>query len=270
MESFINYINTALPDQKDNSILYKFKKKTLDEMTQRANEITSRGITERKVVDDLIISEYPNLADDYKAYYIKERAAQKAHRNLILNIIGSAIYLLLIIVVYLGVSFVTKAWNMTWAIVVDGVLLWVVYLLSLGVRKFTSMKRIFHIFARIFLAGAIIVCTVAVFLFVVAVTDNTTPNRWLIVIFGLMAMFVFDGLYASVAGHRLAIINWLLYIPVIATFLFIIIGALAIMPWSVAWIIIPLSLILDLAIILIAIGKNKLEKLEVADAWNEN
>ncbi|MBR6393105.1 MAG: hypothetical protein IKS12_07435, partial [Eubacterium sp.] len=194
----------------------------------------------------------------------------KAHRNLILNIIGSAIYLLLIIVVYLGVSFVTKAWNMTWAIVVDGVLLWVVYLLSLGVRKFTSMKRIFHIIARAFLAGAIIVSTVAVFLFVVAVTDNTTPNRWLIVIFGLMAMFVFDGLYASVAGHRLAIINWLLYIPVIATFLFIIIGALAIMPWSVAWIIIPLSLILDLAIILIAIGKNKLEKLEVADAWNEN
>ncbi len=270
MENFINYINTALPDQHGNNILYKFKKKTLDEMTQRANEITSRGITDRKVIDDLIISEYPNLAEDYKQYYAKERSAQNAKRNVILNIVGSAIYLLLVVVVYLGISFATKAWNMTWAIVVDGVLLWVVYLLTLGIRKFTSMKRIFHIFARMFLGGAIIITTVAVFLFVLAITDGTTQNRWLIVIFGLMAMFICDGIYAVAAKHRLAIINWLLYIPVLATFAFIVIGALALLPWNIAWIVIPLSLIIDLAIILISIGKNKLEKLEVADLWNEN
>ena len=72
------------------------------------------------------------------------------------------------------------------------------------------------------------------------------------------------------ARKTLAIINWLVYIPVIAVFIFIVIGVLAVMPWKIAWIIIPLSLILDLAIILISIGKNKLEKLEVADTWNEN
>lgn len=270
MESFINYINTVLPDKHGDSILYKFKKKTLDEMTNRANEITSRGINNRKVVDDLIISEYSDLAEEYKKYYAEQKAAAKSKKNVIYNVIGSAIYLLLIIVVFLGVSFATKRWNMTWAIVADGVLLWVVYLLSLGIIKFTSMKRIFHIIARVFLAGAIIVGTVAVYLGVLALTDSTTPHRWLIVIFGLIAMFVCDGAYASLAKHRLAIINWLVYIPVIAVFIFIVIGVLAVMPWKIAWIIIPLSLILDLAIILISIGKNKLEKLEVADTWNEN
>ena len=89
-------------------------------------------------------------------------------------------------------------------------------------------------------------------------------------IFGLIAMFLCDGVYAVAAKHRLAILTWLLYIPVISVFVFVAIGALAIMPWNIAWIVIPLSLILDLAIILIAIGKNKLEKLEVADTWNEN
>ena len=270
MESFINYLNTALPDKNGDSILYKFKKKTLDEMTNRANEITSRGMTNRKVVEDLVISEHTNLEEEYKDYHNKQTAKANAKRNIILNVIGSALYLLLVIVIFLGVSFATKAWNMTWAIVVDGVLLWVVYLLSLGVKKFTSMKRIFHIFARIFLAGAIIVGTVAVYLGVLALTDDTTPNRWLIVIFGLMAMFLCDGLYAVAAKHRLAILTWLIYIPVISVFAFVAIGALAIMPWNIAWIVIPLSLILDLAIILIAIGKNKLDKMEVADTWNEN
>ena len=83
MESFIDYINSALPDQKGDSILYKYKRKVLEEMTQRANEVTSRGINNRQVVDDLIISEYANLKEDYKEYYKKEKAAQNSKRNLI-------------------------------------------------------------------------------------------------------------------------------------------------------------------------------------------
>lgn len=270
METFINYINSELPDKHGDSILYKFKKKILDEMTTRANEITSRGINNRKVVDDLIISEYPNLAEEYKKYYAEQKAAMKTKKAAIYNVIGSAIYILFLLVTYFGVSFATKRWNMTWAIIADGILVWVVYLLSLGIKKFTSMKRIFHIFARACLAGAIIVGFVAIYLFVLAVTDNTVENRWLILIFGLIAMFLSDGIYASAARHRLAILNWIIYVPVIAVFLFILIGALGIMPWGIAWIIIPLSLLLDLAIMLISIGKNKLEKLEVADTWNEN
>lgn len=268
MEGFIGYINSVLPDKGGDRILYKFKKKTLDEMTQRANEITSRGLNNRKVVDDLIISEYPNLAEDYKAYYAKEREAQRTKKGVIYNLIGSGLYLLFVIIMYLGISFTTKAWSMTWAIIVDGVLLWVDYLLMLGVLKFTHMKRIFHIFARICLAGAVIIFMVALFLFFVAIMD--LRHGWLIVIFGLIFMFLADGIYASAAKHRLAIINWLIYIPVISVFAFIIIGVLHVMPWGAAWIIIPLSLVLDFVIIMLAIGKNKLEKMEVADTWNEN
>lgn len=270
MEDFVNYLNTELPDKEGNHKLFKFKKDTLDEMTQRASEIASRGINNSKVINDLIISEHPDLKQEYKDYYEHEYSAAKTKRIALMNIFGSAAYLLLIVTVYLLASFITQRWDMTWAIVVDGVLVWVVYLLFLGIRKFTSLRRIFHIFARMLLAGAIIISTVAVYLGVLAVTDNTTPNRWLIVIFGLIAMFVSDGVYALVARHRLAIINCLVYIPVIAVFIFIIVGALAIMPWSIAWILIPLSLIVDLALILISIGKNKLEKIEVADTWNEN
>ena len=265
MDRFIEYINNTLPDKSDGRILYRFKKQTLDEMNQRALEVAGRGgIQNRAVIDDLIISEHADLAGEYAAYYEKETAALRTKRNVIANVIGSAIYLIVLISGYLFVSFTTKAWGMTWALIVDGILLWVAYLLSLGVKKLTSLKRIFHIFARILLAIMVMVLTVAVFLLVVAVTD--LPRSWLIVIAGL----VLDGIFGSVTKSRIAIITWLLYIPVIATFLFIIIGALHIIAWRIAWIIIPLSLVIDLMIILLAIAKNQAHKTEVEDIWNEN
>lgn len=269
MDRFVDYINSSLPDKRGDNVLYKFKKKTLDEMNIRRGEVLSRGIQNQQVADDLIISEHADLMSEYQEYSDKEYKKIKAKRNTLFNIIGSAIYLIVVVVAFLAISFATHAWNMTWGIIVDGVLIWVSYLLFLGVKKFTSMKKIFHIFARIFLAGAVMVLTVAVFIFVIAATDDL-PKTWLILIFGLIYMFVCDGAYAVIAKHRLAIINCLIYIPVISVFLFIIIGALAIIPWKFAWIIIPLSLVIDLIIILISIAKNKAEKLEVADIWNEN
>lgn len=269
METYIDYINKELPDEAGDKILYKYKRRILDEMTQRANEITARGLTDRKVIDDLVKSEYPNLAADYKQSYAKEKAKANARRNIILNVVGSVVYLIAVVIVFLTVSFVTKAWEMTWAIVADGVLLWVVYLLFLGTAKFAAMKKIFHIIARVFLAGAVMVSAVAAYLAVLALTDDI-PRRWLILIFGLLAMFLCDALFCTVHRHKLAILCWLLYIPVMATFAFIIIGAAGLLPWSVAWIIIPLSLVLDFIIICIAIAKNKAESQEVEAAWNES
>ena len=268
MESYISYINSALADKPGDKLLYKYKRKILEEMTVRANEISSRGLSDRKVIDDLVVSEYPDLEGSYAEFYKKETAAMNRKRNIILNVIGSAIYLLAIVVIFLGVSFATQKWNMTWAIVVDGVLLWTVYLLSLGVQSFAAMKKIFHIFARICLMGAVIVFGVAAFILIVAITD--IQGSWLILMFSLIAMFLSDALFCTMHKHRLAIFYWLIYIPVISVFVFIIIGAAHLIAWRFAWIFIPLSLIVDLVIILFAIGKNKLSSLEVADTWNEN
>lgn len=268
MDRFIDFINAALPDVPGDDILYAFKRKILDEMRQRYTEVSTRGVDAPTVLQDLVMSEHPDLAKEYAAYRAEVLKKRKAKRNTIRNVVGSVVYLLSLVGVYLFVSFTTSAWNMTWAIIPCGVLAWVTYLLLLGVRFFTSLPKIFHVLARACLSGAVIVSMVAVFLCVIAVTD--LPHSWLIVIVGLILMFTADGIFAVAAKHRLAIINWLIYVPVIATFLFVIIGALSILPWGVAWIMIPLSLILDVAIIVIAAGRHKLEKMEVADAWNEN
>lgn len=269
MERFINYINSALPDKKGDKILYSFKKKTLDDMNARAVEVSSRGgIAEHRVLEDLIISEHSDLTAEYDAYYRKKKAEIKTRRSLIGNIIGSVVYLLLLVSVFLFVSMATHMWRVTWIIIVDGVLLWVVYLLGLLVKKFASMKRIFHIFARIALFGAVVNFMVALFLFIVALTD--LPHSWLLVILGLILAFLCDALFATITKAKLRIVYWLIYIPVIATFTFIIFGAMHWLAWSVAWLMIPMSLVLDLIIITAAIAKNSAEKMEVNDIWTES
>lgn len=269
MERFIEYINSALPDKKGDKILYTFKRKTLDEMNARAVEVKSRGgISRQKVVEDLIISEHSDLAAEYAAYHDKKTKEIRTRRGIIGNIVGSIAYLLLLVVVFLFISMSTHQWAYTWIIIVDGVLLWVVYLLGLAVKKFASMKRIFHIFARLALFGAVVNFMVAVFLFIVALTD--LPHSWLLVIAGLILAFLCDALFASITKAKLRIVYWLLYIPVIATFVFIIFGAMNWLAWSVGWLMIPLSLVIDLIIIVAAIAKNQSEKMEVADIWKES
>ncbi len=266
MEAFVNYINTALPDEDGSKLLFRFKKNLLEEMNQRAIDIEGTGgIHDKKVISDLIISEHEDLKAEYKEYYDKATSAERTKRAVIGNVLGSIAYILFIVVLFLGISFLTKLWSYTWIIIVDGILLWVDYLLLLGVRKLVTLKRIFHVFARLLLFGAVVVFMVAAFLTVVALTD--VLHSWLIVIAGLILAFICDGIFASATHARLALLHWILYIPIISVFVFIIIGVLGILAWNIAWIIIPLSLIIDLIIIIAAIGKNKKDKMEVEDIW---
>ena len=268
MERFISYINSSLPDKEGERILFMFKRKTLDEMNQRFLDVQKTGgISDEKVIEDLIISEHADLLSEYDEYYKRQTAKMKSRRNAILNVVGSLVYILALVTAFLAISILTHKWSVTWAIIVDGILLWVVYLLTLVVRKFTSMKRIFHIIARIALFGAVVCFTVSIYLCLVAITD--LPHGWILVIFGLILAFIGDGLFVTVTKSKLAILHWLLYIPVISVFAFIIIGALGLLSWNIAWIVIPLSLIVDLLLIVAAIVKNKADKMEVADIWQE-
>lgn len=268
MEKFYEYIEKALPDHKGDAVLYKFKKQTVDEMTRRANELTARGLKDKDVISDLIIDEQRDVVGTYQAYAREKRKQERQRRSVIGNVIGSVVYLFMITVIFLGISFSTNAWGQTWVIMADGILLLVAYLLTLGVNRISGMKRVFHIFARVLLAVDIMVLTVALFIFMMAIVH--VSKSWILIFGGLIAMFLADGLFASLTKQKLAVINWLIYIPSISAMLFIIIGALDIAAWSLAWLVIPAALIIDLLIIIISISSNSKYDEEVIDAWKEN
>ena len=67
MKDFIEYIETSCAKLPDNHITYLYKKQILDEMTDRANEVTHSGLKDEKVLADLMADEYPNLDGNYYA-----------------------------------------------------------------------------------------------------------------------------------------------------------------------------------------------------------
>lgn len=268
MQKFIEYINSSLPDENGNELLFRFKRKKLDEMNEQYGVVMQRGITNTDVLSDLVISEHQNLKKEYKIFADKELAAKRAKRNTIFNIAGSITYILVIIIMFLGIGFSTHVWSPTWLIVADGILLWVAYLLSLCVNKISRLKKIYHIPARILMAMDVMVVSVAVFLFCLSALN--IPKSWLILILGIAAMFVADAVFTIVKKHKLAILYVLIYMPVVATMLYIILSAFGVLAWNTGWLLIIASLIANLIIIFARLSISKKEKQEVIDTWQEN
>ena len=65
MKDFIEYIESSCSGIADTPTLYRYKKKILDEITERANEITHSGLKDEAVLCDLIKDEYPDLQEPY-------------------------------------------------------------------------------------------------------------------------------------------------------------------------------------------------------------
>ncbi len=268
MDSFIEYIEQSLPDSGGDKILYRYKRQKLDEMTESANRAVAAGLRDRRVINDLVISEYPDLRSDYEQYLKKEKRKQRDRRGLIVNIVGSLAYIILLVVAYLSVSFATANWSQTWVLMVDGILLWVFYLMLRLTVRLSSGNWWCHAAARVLLAIGVMVFSVSVFLLCMAVFR--IPKSWIIVIVGIALMFICDCAYAVATKQKFAIVSVLVYIPATASMLYIILCASSVLPWSRAWLMIPLSLLLDFAVILAALRKNSKQNKEVMEAWNEN
>lgn len=255
MESYIQHIENSLKNVPESPSLYKYKRHLLDQMTERANEITHSGLKDDKVLSDLIISECPNLTEDYFKFQKEDTKKARQKKNLIVNAVGSVLYILSLIIVYLIISFITKDWAHTWLLIEGGISLWITYLLGIGIKKITSMRRIFHIGARILLGIAVMVVAQAVFL--VCMAWLHIPHSWLIVIVGIIGIFVADAIYAGVTKQKLAIINYLVYIPAVSPMIYIILGVLGVLPWNIGWVIVPLAVLVDIVIIMAKLISNK-------------
>lgn len=266
MQQFIDYLDSSLPDKHSDKILYKFKRKLLDEMNERYLEVSRRGITNQKVITDLIISEHADVQQEYEKFHSGEMAKKRAKRRVLTRVIGSAVYFIAMIILFVVMNF--NGVSHTWLLLVDGLLLWICYLLTLGVVKITSFKRIFHIFARILLGFDVMIFSVAAFLF--AQIGLGFSRGWVLIIAGVALALVADGAYAHFTKVRFAIINYLIYIPIIATMLYIVLSALHITAWGTGWLLIILSLLVDVIIMYASVLSNRRYKQEVIDTWQEN
>lgn len=267
MERFINYIEQSLAGITDGKVSYKFKRKTLDEMNEREKTLEKRGLLDKTVREELVISEYPDLVGAYNDFALEAKRKRTTKRRIVTNGAGSVVYLIVLLSVYLKLSFSTQNWEKTWVLLVGGVLLWVVYLMFLFVIRITRMRQIFHAAARLLLAGCIMLVSTVVF--ICSLEFFRFDGYWCIFIGGVALALVADALYASFTKKRLAMLCYLIYIPIIGAMIYIILSALGFVLWNSGWLIIIFALVVDVAIVVGSLVKNSVERWEVVSAWKE-
>lgn len=246
MKDFVNYIEDSCKDIKDSATLYKYKKKMLDTITERADEITHSGLTDNDVLYDLIACEYPDIKGGYEKFAEEEKKKKRASFMRKLIAIHSVAYFILTFVVYFAVSFITKRWDVSWLIIIGGIFSLIIYLVSFIIRRLCKMKRIFHPIARALTAGCIMLFTVFVFLFCLMLVPMS--EEWTVIPAGLIVLFIADSIFAHLTRQKFAIINYFLYIPASFALLYVILGAYNIVPWSPGWLMVLLGVAVDLII----------------------
>lgn len=269
MEKIIDYIEDSLAGIPDDGTLYRYKRKILNEMDERADEITHAGLKDEQVLADLLCDEYGDLKAGFRKFAEEERLKKRARSRRKAILIGTPLYVLLLTAIYLGVSFLIGHWAQTWLIMVGGIFLLILFLSGIGVKKLCGMRRLFHPIARILVAIDVMLVAVFVFLFCLMLFDP--PHIWVVIIAGVIALLIADAIFAAVTHQKLAIINYLLYVPAGAALLYVILGGVHAVPWNPGWMIVLLGVLADILIVAGVMINNSryIYKQEVEDVWNE-
>lgn len=251
MKSFIDYIENACADLGNGQAAYRYKKKLLDEMTEKANALTRTGLKDENVLRDLIVQEYPDLKGGFDRYKKENRKSKSLKIGLP---VGCLAVLVLIMITYFAVSFTTSAWSKTWLIIVGGVFAEIIFCLGVAISEICRMRRVFHPIARVLIVGCTVLVAVFAFLFFLMMTPGITV--WPILPAGIIVALFADLIFAYVTKQKLRTISLFVYMPAIAAMMYVILAAYNVVSWVGGWPIILLGLVADLIYILYVIMSN--------------
>ena len=251
MKSFIDYIEISCASLGNSQSAYRYKKKILDEMTEKANTLTRTGLKDETVLRDLMAQEYPDLKEGFARYQKENRKAKFLKVGLP---VGCLISLVLILITYFAVSFMTSAWNKTWLIIVGGVFAEIVFCLGVAISEICHMRRVFHPIARALIIGCTVILSVFAFLFILMMVPGITA--WPILPAGIIAALLADLAFAFVTKQKFRTISLFVYMPVMATMMYIILAAYSVVTWLGGWPIILLGLVADFIYVIYIIMSN--------------
>lgn len=266
MAGFIEYVDKSLENLEETKSLYEFRQKTISEMTKRANDLVSKGIKDENVITQLIISENPNLAEEYGKMVGETIKKKKSARNVKVGFIGAVAYVLALVMTYLGVSFQTETWGKSWLILVMGLLLPLAFLMAYTAVKKKADSKAFSVISRIMLSLAIMIGAVLLFLFLFFVAK--VSRSWIIFLLAVPMMLVGDAAFSIVTKQKFALATYMIYIPVCASLLYVALCLTGLLSWHPGWMMIVFSVIIDLVIAGFEVFSRSNKKME-EETWKK-
>lgn len=261
MSGFINYVNESLAGIEESKSLYLFKQRIIDEMTKRANELIEKGIKDDNVITNIIMGEYPDLKAQYWQEVATSNNKKKKVKYTKVGFLGVAGYILALVFVFLGVSFMTSAWGSTWLIIVGGLLIPAGLLMIM--YAFKGKKGGIAQRAGIFI-GVMLIVTV---LFLLMQVVLGISKSWILFLLGIVAALIVDAGYTTACKEKVTYGTYALYLPVIAALVYVIGGIAGFIPWHPGWMLIVGSVIVDIVILMYKVMTSK--KSEEDDVWKK-
>ncbi len=244
------YIESVFSDVPYDDVLLQFERELLAEWEETRARVTKAGLADENVLFDLFLSNHPDLHGEYAAYRKNEQKKRREKRRHGFLIKATPVWYLLMVAVYLGVSFLTRSWRESWLIIIGFVTVWVDTVGLLMVCEIASKRRLFHPIARILLALSVMMTTTLVYL--IGLMLFAIPRFWVVFPAGVFLMYCADAVFARLTGQKLRVINYLIYVPAAAPMIYVVLAGLYLIPWHPGWLIVPLSVVVD---ILIIVGK---------------
>lgn len=160
--TFTDYAEKELKKLPNTKSAYLYRQEIIARMTARANELVESGLSDNKVINELVINEFRDIEKEYYVRLKKKKKSKKSKYTSSFIALGITGYILLLVGIFLGVSFVTGAWDKTWLIIVVGILGAVVAGLIGGCIMLFVKKNKFAIFYLLILIPAITALAYAV------------------------------------------------------------------------------------------------------------
>ncbi len=245
MQQLIEHIESSCAGLKDSPMSYLYKRKLLDDMTQRVSEIRKAGLEDDKIVTDIIIDEFGNLSEGYGAFVKEKKKQRRAKIMKYAFPVGGLITLVLIFAAYFSVSGITGAWDKTWLIIVGGIFAMIIFYFSFAVNTLSHMRKVFHPIARLLIFICMMLVTVYTFLFWLMMLPDEAL-LWPVFPGGVILSLVADLIFAYTTKQKFRTVSLFVYMPVIATMLYIILAAYSIIAWKSGLYVVLLGLGADL------------------------
>lgn len=152
--TFTDYAEKELKKLPNTKSAYLYKQEIIARMTARSNELVESGLSDNKVINELIINEFSDIEKEYYERLKKKKKNEKAKNKGSVVILGIIGYILVLVGAFLGIGFATGDWS-KWIIIVVGVLGAIIAGLALACVKAFAKKKKFAIFALLLAIPAI-------------------------------------------------------------------------------------------------------------------
>ncbi len=268
MNNFIEYIEKSFENMKETESLYLYKQKLIAQMTERANELVAAGLKDDKIIAAIIMEEFPDLQQKYKATVKEKTVMSKKIRKGSLLAVGTMGGIFAALCLYLAVSFITGAWGKTWMLLVGGIFAVLIFLFIALSGRIIQKTGKFSLLPRLLCALAVIMIAIYMFLFTTVVIP--VKGSWIIFILALPFAMILDMLLAYRFNKKTGIFSVIVYVPVIFTLVYVLFGIAQILPWHPGWILILLGILVDFVIVGARLAFGTKVKAEEEDRWSED